>query len=386
MNAASEQREPYGLHPLLRAAAVLGLLFVFLMGVKGLGDGFRLLGRDILEAFFSATENPFVGLVVGILATSIVQSSSVTTSMIVGLVAAPENPLPIANAVPMVMGANIGTTVTAAMVSLAHIGRPTEFRRAFPVANCHDFFNWMSVFILLPLELATGYLRKSAHALASLLEGTGGVKYESPLKDALSAALDPIERLGALIFDAIQGQAIFLIVVSALLIFAALFLLVKVMRSAMRTRLERFITNVLGSSALLSMAVGTIVTMMVQSSSITTSLLVPLAGAGLITLEQAFPVTLGANMGTTITALLASLAVSGPNATLGVEIALVHTLFNISGTLIIYPIERIRNLPLRAARWLTGVAVKSKKVAIIYVIALFYILPTALIVLDKLFR
>jgi sodium-dependent phosphate cotransporter len=61
-------------------------------------------------------------------------------------------------------------------------------------------------------------------------------------------------------------------------------------------------------------------------------------------------------------------------------------LFNISGTLIIYPIERIRNLPLRAARWLTGVAVKSKKVAIIYVIALFYILPTALIVLDKLFR
>jgi sodium-dependent phosphate cotransporter len=154
----------------------------------------------------------------------------------------------------------------------------------------------------------------------------------------------------------------------------------------MRTRLERFLTNVLGSSALLSLAVGAIVTMMVQSSSITTSLLVPLAGAGLITLEQAFPITLGANIGTTITALLASLAVSGPNATLGVEIALVHTLFNISGTLIIYPIERIRNLPLRAARWLTGVAVKSKKVAIIYVIALFYILPTALIVLDKLFR
>jgi sodium-dependent phosphate cotransporter len=132
--------------------------------------------------------------------------------------------------------------------------------------------------------------------------------------------------------------------------------------------------------------VGTIVTMMVQSSSITTSLLVPLAGAGLITLEQAFPITLGANIGTTITALLASLAVSGPNATLGVEIALVHTLFNVCGTVIIYPIKRIRNLPLRAARWLTTAAVKSKKVAIIYVITLFYILPIALIILDKLFR
>jgi sodium-dependent phosphate cotransporter len=385
MTTRSEQLEPSGPHPLVRAAIVLGLLFVFLMGVKGLGDGFKMLGRDILEAFFSATENPFVGLVVGILATSIVQSSSVTTSMIVGLVAAPENPLPIANAVPMVMGANIGTTVTAAMVSLAHIGRPVEFRRAFPVANCHDFFNWMSVFILLPLELATGFLQHTAHKLASLLEGTGGVQYESPIKGALSAALSPFESLGALIFDLKQGQAIFLIVLSALLIFVALYLLVKVMRSAMRTRLERFLTNVLGSSALLSIAVGTIVTMMVQSSSITTSLLVPLAGAGLITLEQAFPITLGANIGTTITALLASLAVAGPNAQLGVEIALVHTLFNVCGTVIIYPIELIRNLPLRAARWMASVAVKSKKVAIFYVITLFYIFPAALIILDKLF-
>jgi sodium-dependent phosphate cotransporter len=99
------------------------LLFGFLVGVKGLGEGFELLGGDTLDVIFSTTANPFMGLVVGILTTTVVQSSSVTTSMIVGLVAAPESPLPLANAVPMIMGANIGTTVTATVVSLAHMGR-----------------------------------------------------------------------------------------------------------------------------------------------------------------------------------------------------------------------------------------------------------------------
>ncbi len=127
---------------LVRFVTVLLLLFGFLIGVKGLGEGFKLLGGDAVELIFSTTENPFIGLVVGILATTVVQSSSVTTAMIVGLVAAPESPLPLGNAVPMIMGANIGTTVTATVVSLAHMGRREEFERAFPVAVCHDAFNY----------------------------------------------------------------------------------------------------------------------------------------------------------------------------------------------------------------------------------------------------
>ena len=187
-------------HPLVRVGSVLLLLFVFLLGVKGLGDGFKLLGRDLLEAFFETTANPFIGLIVGVLATTLVQSSSVSTSMIVGLVAAPENPLPLANAVPMIMGANIGTTVTNTIVSLAHMGRRNGFRRAFAVATCHDFFNYMSVAVLLPLELTTGFLRRTAILLATSLEGAGGFQYESPLRGALSAAMAPIERLGEALF------------------------------------------------------------------------------------------------------------------------------------------------------------------------------------------
>jgi len=368
-----------------RLVTVLLLLFGFLIGVKGLGEGFRLLGGDFLELIFTTTENPFIGLVVGILATTIVQSSSVTTSMIVGFVAAPESPLPLANAVPMIMGANIGTTVTATVVSLAHMGRREEFERAFPVAVCHDVFNYVTVLVLLPLELATGFLRGTAVWLGSLLEGAGGFDYDSPFASALSATLGPVEQLAAWLFPAPQAQAVALIAFAGVLIFGSLFLVVKVMRSLVRTRVELLVTNVLGSSAVLSMLVGVAVTVMVQSSSITTSLLVPLAAAGMLRLEQALPITIGANVGTTVTALLAALAVSGPNAIYGLEIALVHLLFNLTGTVMIYPLEITRNVPLRGARYLTTLALRSRKLTLVWIAALFYGVPALLLFVNRLF-
>ena len=366
-----------------RAAAAAALLFVFLIGVKGLGSGFRLLGEDLIGGFFAATENPFVGLLVGLLATTIVQSSSVTTSMIVALVAAPENPLPLANAIPMVMGANIGTTVTATVVSLAHLGRRDEFERAFPVAICHDTFNYFAVLVLLPFEMATGLLRRTAVWLAGRLGGVGGVEYESPLDAALTAGFAPFVALAGRLSAAPEGGAVFQIAVSGLLIFFALFLLVKVLRTALHTRVESTVNEALGRSATVAILVGALVTAMVQSSSITTSVLVPLGGAGLLKLEQAFPVTIGANIGTTFTALLAAMAVSGPNAAAGLQIALVHLLFNLAGLAIIYPVRRVRRAPLAVARGVTRLALRSRKLTIVWVALLFYGLPSLCIAVAR---
>jgi sodium-dependent phosphate cotransporter len=370
-------------HPLARVLAVLALLFIFLLGVNGLGDAFKSLGRGLLDSFFQATENPFMGLMVGILATTLVQSSSVSTSLIVGLVAAPENALPIANAVPMIMGANIGTTVTNTLVSLAHMGRKDEFYRAFSVATVHDFFNFMAVVILLPLEMATGYLQKTATWLSSSLTGLGGVEYDSPIKGALKAALKPIKGGIHAVSDSERLQATLLILVSGLLIYFALLFLVKVMRGAMSSRVETMVSRGLYTSPIVAMILGIVVTVMVQSSSITTSLLVPLAGAGLITLEQAFPITIGANIGTTVTAFLAALAVTGPNALAGVTIAVVHLLFNVSATALIYPVKRIREIPLNMARRLARLAVRSKTMAIAYILILFYGLPALFALLNR---
>ncbi len=369
-----------------RVAAVLILLFGFLVGVKALGAGFKLLGGDAVEAIFSATANPFMGLIVGILATTVVQSSSVTTAMIVGLVAAPEAALPLSNAVPMIMGANIGTTVTATLVALAHMGRREEFERAFPVAVCHDVFNYLTVLILLPVEMATGYLRRAAEVLSGVLQGAGGFDYESPFAEVLSAAVAPVEFIVARVFGMTQFQGVAIIFVSAAIIFTALFLLVKVMRSLVRTRVEGLVTNALGSSAVLAILVGVAVTVMVQSSSITTSLLVPLGAAGLLRLEQALPITIGANIGTTVTALLAALAGSGVNAGFGLQIALVHFMFNLTGLVVIYPLKVTRNIPLRGARYLTTLALRSRRLTLLWVAILFYGVPALLLFIDGVMR
>ena len=361
----------------LAGIAVVALLFAFLVGIRGLGDGFKLLGGDLLDAFFSATSNPFIALMVGILTTTLVQSSSVTTSMVVGLVAAPENPLPLANAVPMIMGANIGTTATNTIVSIAHMGRPDEFRRAFAVATCHDAFNFLAVLVLLPLEIVTGFLSKSAATLADRLPSMGGGDFDSPISAALKAAIAPLQSLAETLFTAPQAQGVLLVACSGALIFASLMLIVRTLHATLLSKAERMVEVALGGSSVLAILIGCIVTAMVQSSSITTSLLVPMAAVGLITLRQAFPVTIGANLGTTMTALMASLAGSGPNAQAGIEIALTHLGFNLAATLLIYPWPPVRGSILSVVTRFADLATRSKLLAIAYLLVLFYGLPAA---------
>jgi sodium-dependent phosphate cotransporter len=173
-----------------------------------------------------------------------------------------------------------------------------------------------------------------------------------------------------------------LILLSGLMIYFALIFLVKVMRTAMHSRVEGMVSRGLSRTPLVAIMVGIVATVMVQSSSITTALLVPLAGAGLLTLAQAFPITLGANLGTTVTALLAATAVTGPNAKAGITIALVHFLFNLTAITLIYPVPKIREIPLNGARRMAAIAVRSKKWALLYVVVLFYGLPALFAFVD----
>jgi sodium-dependent phosphate cotransporter len=378
MTAVHPPGEPAS-HPLrafARAASVFAVLYVFLVSVKLLGTGFEMFGAGFSERLIATTSNPFVGLFIGILATSIVQSSSMTTSMVVGFVAS--GMLSIENAVPIIMGANIGTTVTCAIVSLGHITRNEEFRRAFAAASVHDFFNVMAVLILLPLELATGFLRRTALYLAGLLTGGEAVTFASPVKQVVKPAVNAIVHL----VESVAGEhaAIFVALLGLLLLLASLYVLVQRTKALALGRAEVVIDRLMGRSGISGMALGMGVTAVIQSSSVTTSLLVPLAGAGVVRLEKIFPVTLGANVGTTITAMLASLA----GDSRGLAIALVHLLFNLAGILIIYPYKPIRRIPIILARKLADAAVRSKRNAAFFVIGLFYALPGLLILADRL--
>ena len=127
------------------------------------------------------------------------------------------------------------------------------------------------------------------------------------------------------------------------------------------------------------MIFGVIITIMVQSSSITTSLVVPLAGAGVLTLRQIFPFTLGANIGTTVTALLAALTGTVSALVAGFS----HLLFNIFGILIIYGIPPLRRIPLAFAENIADVAVSKKYVPILYLLTIFVIIPFCIIYFGR---
>jgi sodium-dependent phosphate cotransporter len=166
----------------------------------------------------------------------------------------------------------------------------------------------------------------------------------------------------------------------ALLLFGSLTVLVILTRALALGRAEVAIDRILGRGGPLGILIGTAITGTIQSSSVTTSLLVPLAGAGIVTLEQVYPVALGANIGTTVTALLASLA----GDVRGLAIALTHTLFNCTGVLIFYPYKPLRRIPLFLARRLADAAVRSKRNVVLFVAGVFYVIPCALILIDRL--
>jgi sodium-dependent phosphate cotransporter len=363
----------------LRTSELLASLYGFLLSVTLIGAGFKLFGKPFAESLIQSTANPFIGLFIGILATSVVQSSSCTTSMVVGMVAA--GTLKVENAIPMIMGANIGTTVTCTLVSLGHITRKDEFRRALPAALVHDFFNLMVVVLLLPLELATGYLRRSAEFLSEHLWGKAeGGEFTSPLKAILKPVSKWVMQTLAGWMDNVPA-GIVAIVIGVLLLFFCLWRMTRVMRSVLAGRAERVLDKTIGRAPLLGLLVGAVLTAIVQSSSAVTSIMVPLAAAGILTVEQIFPITLGANIGTTVTAILAALAV-GP---VGLTIALAHLLFNITGMILIYPVPRVRAIPIRMAYWLGELAAESRKAAIGLVVGVFFAVPGLLILLFKLF-
>ena len=367
--SASPQRRE--VPTIVRGLVVAVLLYFFLTGVELLSGGFKTLGKDFVDGLFQGVSNPIGGLFVGLLATVLVQSSSVSTSVIVGLVAS--SVVGIDDAVPMIMGANIGTTVTNILASLGYLRRGDDFRRAFAAATVHDFFNLLAVAVLLPLELLTGYLSGVAGWITDLVIGTSGASFKSPLKAAVKMPAGWIKDLLSELGTHGDLKGALMIVIGLVFIFLALAFVTRNMRLLVADRVEAAINRTLGAgSGLVAIVLGMIITVAVQSSSITTSVLVPLAAAGVLSLENVYPVTLGANVGTTVTALLASLATGSPAA---VTVALVHTLFNVTGIALFYPVRSLRALPIRLATGLARIGAERRTWAVTYVLVMFLVIP-----------
>ncbi len=341
-------------------------LYLFLVSIKLLGHGFKIFGQGYAEQIVQATANPLVAVSIGLLATTLMQSSSTTTSIIVGLVAG--GLVPIETAIFMIMGANIGTTVTNTLVSLGHVLRKVEFKRAFAGATVHDFFNFFAVLILLPIEYFFKPIFIGASFLANAFANIGGFQFVSPLKTILNPVVDAAAH-------ALGENILSISLFAGILMFVSLYFLVKTMKSLVLGKIEGFLDEYLFKNALTAFLIGIALTALVQSSSITTSVVIPLLGAGVISIRKVFPYTLGSNIGTTVTALLASLATGSVAA---LTVAFGHLLFNVFGIAIFYP---LREIPIQLAEKLGVIASNSRSIAFVYLFVVFVIVPVTLILL-----
>ena len=370
--AKEEASGPVGLAGIVRWVLLLILVYVLIAAVSIIGRGFQAALGDEARSLFAFSENPFVGLMVGIVATALIQSSTAVTAIIVALVA---GGLPVPIAVPMIMGSNMGTTLTSSIVSLGQVAEPEDFRRAYAAATIHDGFNLLSILIFFPLELLFHPLQKLSLLSANLLVGGADVSMSDlNFMGLITRPVVNTVRETVAGFSTVTGGVV-LILVGLVLIVGSVYFVGKLMKQLMVGRARELLNMALGQGLLWGIAAGTLITVIVQSSTTTTSLIVPLAGAGVVTLWQVYPFTLGANIGTTLTAILAATAISGDMAVPAMQIAFVHFYFSVLGVVVVLAIPFLRKLPVLFAQWIADLATKRKIYAAVYLLSVFVVIP-----------
>lgn len=483
--------------------AFITALYFFLFGLAVMGDAFKALSGKEAASLMGNISNPVAGVMVGIMVTVLLQSSSTTTSIVTSMVGA--EILGVQTAIPVIMGANIGTSVTNTLVAHGQVNDVEQFQRAFAGATIHDMFNMLSVLTLLPIELVTrwmggGLLFEITEAMTEGLEGMDSTStFESPIKTIVSPLSklvivpdkDVIKQIslgcqsciptpflvaagsnatfpypqnatdttwcsgvkmesndwanwkstfvdkywaadsymseggspcyseagmvagsgceiypcfteeqwtekyadgalvkGGYLLDILgsKGAAAAALVISLVALCTALYVIVYalqklVMSSGGKGKIISKMQKIL-DYPYLSMVFGMVLTICVQSSSITTSTLTPLVGMGVITLAQMLPLTLGANIGTTCTALLASMVSMKRDA---IQIALCHLCFNIFGILIWFPLPVMRRVPTQMAVHMGNMVVLFRWFGMFYIFYAFVTVPLFILAISQLF-
>jgi sodium-dependent phosphate cotransporter len=355
-----------------------GLIYLLICAVSIISRGFAGLGTEAAHSMFAFAEHPWVGLSVGLLGTVLIQSSTTTTAIAVTAVGS--GVLPIRSAIPVILGANVGTTVTTSLVALTFIGNRAEFRRALGSSTIHDFYNWLALLIFFPVELLWHPLERLSRSLTNALYGSGWVPNPAHF-NFIRAATRPVEHavIRATTHLSETLGPLFTIVIGALLILVAVRYLGKLLKLLLVGRARDVLTAAVGRNRYLAMASGTGVTILTQSSTITTSVLVPFAGTGILTPAQIYPVTVGANLGTTFTVVFAAFAVVGQDAKIGLQAAFVHLIYNVFAIIAIYVIPVLRPVPLWCAENFARIAAERKWVIAVYLITVFLALPALII-------
>lgn len=357
---------------LRNSAYIITALLIFLFSLDLMIAALQHAGKSITDVIILATANPFAGLFIGLLFTAIIQSSSATTSMVVALVAT--GSISLQGAVPIIMGANVGTTITSTIVSLSFITKKKEFRRAVAAGTYHDFFNILTVVILFPLEYYFGFLSGLSQALANFF-------FVQPNTSA-SSNMSWFAGLFAPVIQWLVNNipsSFWTVVIAIALLFGSIIFFRKIITNILGLTSPGRFQQFFFKNTLKSFGWGLLTTAAIRSSTVTTSLVVPLVAKKVVKLKAATPFILGANIGTTITAFIAS----SFNSNAAISIALAHFLFNLIGVLIFLPTPFVKDIPIRLANKLGRLTLRYRLVGFSYVLMTFFVVPFSLIFLSR---
>ena len=356
------------------ALYIVGTFLLFLFSLDLMTSSLQHLGKNVIDTIIFATANPFTGLFIGLLITAMLQSSSTTTSLTVALVAS--GSITLENATPVIMGANVGTTITSTIVSLGFINKKKEFKRAVAAGTYHDFFNILTVIILFPLEYNYGFLSSAAEGITQFFFTTPHAAAENPTPHFWVSFYPLIDWLIKII-----PSPFVLAALALALLLASILMFRRLISNLLNARLPEAFSRFFFKSPLKSFIWGLITTGAIRSSTITSSMVVPIVAKRIVKLRQAAPFIMGANIGTTVTAFVAALLYASHSDSL--SIAIVHFLFNCIGVLIFLPLSVLRKLPIGLANAMGKLTLKYRLAGFVYLLTAFFFLPFSLIFLSQ---
>ncbi len=350
---------------------VLSILF-FLLSIELMGLSIGEMTGGLADTISTVTANPFIGLFIGLLSTALLQSSSTTTSITVATVAS--GAISLQNAIPIVMGANIGTTITSTIISLSYISKQKEFRKAVAAGTSHDFFNILTVLILFPIEVNYHFLERISAHISSAIHIVDKVEVGQSGSYGFTSIFD----VGTEWILSSFGP-IFTLLFGVIILFACIKFISKWLYKILIGKTKDRFENVVFKNKYRAFGWGLVITSVAQSSSLTTSLIVPLVATGKVKIKKAFQFIMGANIGTTITALLAAIFQSDA----AISLAIVHLLFNLTGVIFFFLIPYLSNIPVYLAKKMGRVTMNIRLVGFAYVLFAFFLIPFTLIYFSQ---
>lgn len=373
---------------------LLAGLYGFVLALTGFKDAWALAfsvesSSSVVQSILDASlSSPYTALLSGIVITSLIQSSSATIAIVVATVGS--GVITIEDSVFIMMGANIGTTITNTIVGLAHSHQPEEFRRMTPSILVDDIYKVLNVSLFFVVEITTGLLHTLSVALVGFLETStplGAVLDSFP--DLIDLITEPVvmASIGIVtgLTSAVGLQALLTGALFFLLLILSLGLMGEALEHYLHDRSRELLDRIFGGKYL-SFGIGFIVCWLLQSSSVTVSLILPLVAQSAVTLPTVYYYSIGAALATTCDAgQIISYLKFGP---IGLTAGMVHILLNIFGALLFLTVPGLRQLPILIAEHIGTLMGKSKHAPLIligYVAALFFGLPLLVIFTGQLF-